>query len=66
MGSPYDFFGEKSWVDYAKISEAQKQNRQLLQTVMLKHGFRNYPKEWWHFTLRNEPFPNTYFDFVIE
>lgn len=66
MGSPYDFFGKESWVDYAEISENQKQNRQLLQTVLLKHGFRNYPKEWWHFTLRNEPFPDTYFDFEIK
>ncbi|MFC0605262.1 M15 family metallopeptidase [Winogradskyella pulchriflava] len=66
MGSAYDFFGEASWVDYQNITEEQKQNRQLLQTVMLKHNFRNYPKEWWHFTLRWEPFPDTYFDFVVE
>ncbi len=66
MGSPYDFFGEESWLAHSNISEVQKANRQLLQTVMLKHGFRNYPKEWWHFTLRNEPFPDTYFDFVVE
>ncbi len=66
MGSPYDFFGEQSWVDYKEITADQKANRQLLQTVMLKHNFRNYPKEWWHFTLRWEPFPKTYFDFVIE
>jgi len=66
MGSPYDFFGEQSWIDYAHLTETQKQNRQLLQTVMLKHGFRNYPKEWWHFTLRGEPFPNTFFDFEVE
>ncbi len=66
MGSPYDFFGQESWVAYENITEIQKKNRQLLQTVMLKHGFRNYPKEWWHFTLRGEPFPNTYFDFVVE
>lgn len=66
MGSPYDFFGEKSWVDYEDITEEQKTNRQLLQSVMLKHNFRNYPKEWWHFTLRWEPFPETYFDFVVE
>lgn len=66
MGSPYDFFGQESWVDYDNITDKQKQNRQLLQTVMIKHGFRNYPKEWWHFTLRYEPFPKTYFDFVIE
>jgi D-alanyl-D-alanine dipeptidase len=66
MGSPYDFFGHESWVDYQGISEKQKANRQLLQTVMLKHGFKNYPKEWWHFTLKNEPFPDTYFDFPIK
>ncbi|WP_223552037.1 M15 family metallopeptidase [Aestuariivivens sp. NBU2969] len=66
MGSPYDFFGEISWVDYKKLTDKQKANRQLLQVVMKKHGFRNYPKEWWHFTLRNEPYPNTYFDFPIE
>ena len=66
MGSPYDFFGEQSWVSYSEISEQQKKNRQLLQDVMLNNGFRNYPKEWWHFTLRNEPFPETYFDFIIK
>jgi len=66
MGSPYDFFGEESWVDYQNISEKQKANRQILQEVMIKYGFRNYSKEWWHFTLRQEPFPDTFFDFVIE
>ncbi|MBT8286744.1 MAG: M15 family metallopeptidase [Flavobacteriaceae bacterium] len=66
MGSSYDFFGRESWVAYKGISTQQRANRALLQNVMLKHGFRNYPKEWWHFTLRNEPYPNTYFDFVIE
>ena len=66
MGSPYDFFGEVSWVNYQDITAQQKANRELLQTVMIKHGFRNYPKEWWHFTLQNEPFPDTYFDFVVE
>ena len=66
MGSPYDFFGQKSWVNFDGITKEQKANRQLLQNVMLKHNFRNYPKEWWHFTLRWEPFPKTYFDFVVE
>lgn len=66
MGSPYDFFGEESWVDYEGISESQKSNRQLLQQVMQKYNFRNYPNEWWHFTLRWEPFPETYFDFEVE
>jgi D-alanyl-D-alanine dipeptidase len=66
MGSIYDFFGEESWVTHKNITDKQIANRQLLQNVMLKHGFRNYPKEWWHFTLRWEPFPDTYFDFPVE
>jgi len=66
MGSAYDFFGQRSWVDYSAISEKQKANRMLLQSIMQKHNFRNYPKEWWHFTLKNEPFPDTYFDFPVE
>ncbi|MBF8151105.1 M15 family metallopeptidase [Winogradskyella sp. F6397] len=66
MGSPYDFFGKASWIAHDDLTDEQKQNRQLLQTVMLKHNFRNYSKEWWHFTLRWEPFPKTYFDFEVE
>jgi len=66
MGSPYDFFGKESWVDHPDLTKEQLANRQLLQKVMLKHNFRNYPKEWWHFTLRWEPFPKTYFDFEVE
>lgn len=66
MGSDFDFFGVQSWVSYDSISAEQKNNRKLLQTTMLKYGFKNYSKEWWHFTLKDEPFPNTYFDFLIE
>ncbi|CDF78505.1 peptidase, M15D family, vanX D-ala-D-ala dipepti dase [Formosa agariphila KMM 3901] len=66
MGSPFDFFGEPSWVAYTKLSQEQKANRMLLQRVMQKHGFRSYSKEWWHFTLRNEPFKNQYFNFPVE
>ncbi len=66
MGSPYDFFGKESWIEYPDLTETQKANRQLLQNVMLKHNFRNYPQEWWHFTLRWEPFPDTFFDFEVE
>ncbi|WP_179351757.1 M15 family metallopeptidase [Winogradskyella vidalii] len=66
MGSPYDFFGKSSWIAHEDLTEQQVKNRQLLQTVMQKHNFRNYAKEWWHFTLRWEPFPKTYFDFEIE
>jgi D-alanyl-D-alanine dipeptidase len=66
MGSAYDFFGQESWIDYTNITEKQKINRQLLQRFMLKFGFRNYPKDWWHFTLRGEPFRDTYFDFTVK
>lgn len=66
MGSSYDFFGEISWVAYSKLTKKQLENRQMLQRVMLNNGFRNYPKEWWHFTLRGEPFYNHYFDFPIQ
>lgn len=66
MGSPYDFFGMPSWVAYESITDKQKANRQLLQKVMNRHNFRSYSKEWWHFTLRWEPFPNTYFDFPVK
>lgn len=66
MGFPYDFFGKESWVAYNVISLQQKQHRDFLQKVMLANGFKNYKQEWWHFTLINEPYPDTYFDFVIE
>ncbi|TDQ23776.1 M15 family metallopeptidase [Tenacibaculum caenipelagi] len=66
MGSPYDFFGISSHITYENLTEQQKKNRQLLQRVMRKHGFRPYINEWWHFTLRNEPFPKTYFDFPVK
>lgn len=66
MGTPFDFFGIESAVDYLDLSDQQKANRATLQKAMQKHGFRNYPQEWWHFTLRNEPFPDTYFDFPVE
>lgn len=63
MGGSWDFFGERSHYDYPEISLEQKENRTLLQKIMIKHGFLPYAKEWWHFTLAEEPFPNKYFDF---
>ncbi|CAM1357555.1 M15 family metallopeptidase [Tenacibaculum halocynthiae] len=66
MGSPYDFFGVSSHITFQKLTKNQKINRSLLQKSMKKFGFRPYKNEWWHFTLRNEPFPNTYFDFPIK
>jgi len=66
MGTSYDFFGKESWVFYGELTEQQIENRILLHNIMKKYGFRHYPKEWWHFTLANEPFKDQYFDFVIE
>ena len=64
MGSPYDFFGLESSHDYKDISITQKNNRKLLLDVMTNNGFSYYPKEWWHYTFIDEPFPTTYFDFT--
>jgi D-alanyl-D-alanine dipeptidase len=66
MGTGFDCFHERSWTANNQIGAQQRANRLLLKTLMEKHGFRNYRKEWWHFTLENEPFPTTYFDFIIE
>jgi len=65
MGSSYDYFGVKSHINYQDLTKEQKLNRQLLQKLMNKYGFRSYFKEWWHFTLRNEPYKNHYFDFDV-
>lgn len=65
MGSPFDFFGPVSWVSNTNLTTVQIANRHLLQTTMKQFNFRNYPKEWWHFTLHREPFPKTYFDFPV-
>lgn len=66
MATGVDCFHELSHTANAKISTQQKINRLLLKSLMEKHGFKNYNKEWWHYTLKNEPYPDTYFDFVIE
>ncbi len=65
MGSSFDFFGPESWPEYHKVSSDQRAHRMLLQTLMKKYGFRPYAKEWWHFTLVNEPYPDTYFNFPV-
>ena len=66
MGTPFDFFDPKSGSEYLDLTATQRANRLLLKTVMEKQGFKPYPKEWWHFTLKVEPYPDTYFNFVIE
>lgn len=66
MGGTFDYFGKVSWVNNLEISPNQRTHRMLLQTLMIKHGFKSYSKEWWHFTLQDEPFPNTYFNFPVK
>ena len=65
MGSPFDFFGEISHPDYRGITEEQYENRIILARVMIRNGFAPFPCEWWHFTLKNEPYSDTYFEFPV-
>ncbi len=65
MGGTYDFFGNISHYD-ATVSDVQRQHRDLLHDVMIKHGFNPYPEEWWHFTLKDEPYPDRYFNFPVK
>ena len=65
MGGTFDWFGEESHPDYKGVTEAQLANRMLLREIMLAHGFKPLAEEWWHFTLEDEPYPDTYFDFPV-
>ena len=78
MGGTFDWFGEESHPDYCGdpetleykpreggITAEQFYNRMVLRTAMLRHGFKPLDNEWWHFTLKNEPFPDVYFDFPV-
>ena len=65
MGTVYDFFGQESSTLYSNISEKQQYNRSLLNDIMSNNGFKNYSKEWWHFTLEDEPF-DKYFNFLVK
>ena len=66
MGGTYDFFDESSSPHSDKITMQQQKNRNILREAMLTHGFKPLHTEWWHFTLKNEPYPDTYFDFNVE
>ncbi len=66
MGSPFDWLGEESHPDYAGVTPEQHKNRMILRDAMVRHGFRGISTEWWHFVLKNEPYPDTYFTFPIE
>ena len=65
MGGTFDYFGRLSHPDYTGISDEQYANRMLLREAMLAHGFKPLAEEWWHFTLVDEPFPDTYFTFPV-
>jgi len=66
MGGTFDLFSEISHPDYKKLTREQKKNRKILHNAMIKAGFNGIDSEWWHFTLKNEPYPDTYFDFDVE
>lgn len=66
MGTPFDHFGVESWSENEMMSVQVRANRALLRNVMTRHGFKPLKEEWWHFTLANEPFPETYFDFPVQ
>jgi len=70
MGSSFDLFDQASHYENKLIDEKYKKSRTYLKEVMEKHGFKNYSDEWWHFTLKNEPYSSkedsSYFDFPIE
>ena len=65
MGTIFDYFGVESHTFFDDISEKQKSNRLILYEIMSNNGFKNYSKEWWHFTLINEPYQK-YFDFLVK
>ena len=65
MGTPFDYFGTRSWPADASVGDRIRANRMRLADAMTRRGFKPYDKEWWHFTLAREPFPDTYFDFPV-
>ncbi|MBQ5983235.1 MAG: M15 family metallopeptidase [Prevotella sp.] len=78
MGGTFDWFGVESHPDYGgnpetnvytpgkKLTAEQFRNRMILRSAMMRHGFKPMTTEWWHFTLENEPFPETYFTFPVK
>lgn len=78
MGGTFDWFGHESHPDCGgnpqtmeyrtndTITAQQFANRMILRKAMLRHGFKPLPEEWWHFTLKDEPYPETYFTFPVE
>jgi D-alanyl-D-alanine dipeptidase len=65
MGGGHDFMDERSHHGARGISAVEARNRRTLCDVMEHSGFERYDHEWWHYALRYEPYPDTYFDFPI-
>ncbi|MEU9235242.1 M15 family metallopeptidase [Streptomyces subrutilus] len=65
MGTGYDCFDTLSHTLDPRIQGEQRAHRLLLKSALESAGFKNLPEEWWHYTLRDEPFPTTYFDFPV-
>ncbi len=65
MGSGFDFMDERSHHEAKGIIEMEAENRRRLRSIMENSGFKPYCFEWWHYVLRNEPYPNTYFNFTV-
>ena len=65
MGTPFDWFSEQSHPDSAAVTDEQRANRMMLRDLMTRNGFEPISCEWWHFTLRDEPYPDTYFEFPV-
>ena len=65
MGSPFDLFSEASHPDYRGITQEQYENRMRLRNSMIRNGFSPIDCEWWHFSLKDEPYPDTYFEFPV-
>lgn len=65
MGTSFDCLDELSHTANPALPCNVRTNRLLLKTIMEKHGFENYRREWWHFQLRDEPYPDTYFNFPV-
>lgn len=66
MGTGFDCFDPLSKTTSTDIDMRAQRRRLRLVSIMERHGFDNYPAEWWHFTLKNEPYPDTYFDFPVK
>ena len=66
MGGTFDYFGELSHPDYVgDLTQEQIDNRNTLRDIMVDNGFKPLDTEWWHFTLVDEPYPDTYFTFPV-